>query len=59
MSKHFELLDEEIAVSKAVGAEHLEIMNRLVLFVNTRLDEIELIQTDLAKAQQDITDLKT
>lgn len=58
MSNHFTLTETEIAVNEAVGLEQIDMVNRLVEFVNTRLDEIELLQTDLAKAKTDIETLK-
>tara|TARA_R110000824_G_scaffold42362_1_gene124836 strand:- start:51 stop:233 length:183 start_codon:yes stop_codon:yes gene_type:complete len=58
MSNHFTLLENEKAVNEAVGVEQIEMINRLIVFVNTRLDEIESLQTDLAKAKTDIETLK-
>lgn len=58
MSNHFTLTETETAVNEAVGLEQIDMVNRLVEFVNTRLDEIELLQTDLAKAKTDIETLK-
>jgi hypothetical protein len=58
MSNHFTLLEKEKSVNEAVGQEQIEMINRLIIFVNTRLDEIELLQTDLAKAKTDITSLQ-
>jgi|TARA_R110002126_G_scaffold70838_2_gene178064 prefoldin subunit 5 len=58
MSNHFTLLENEKAVNEAVGVEQIEMINRLIVFVNTRLDEIEILQTDLAKAKTDIETLK-
>ncbi len=58
MSNHFTLLENEKAVNEAVGAEQIEMIDRLIVFVNTRLDEIESLQTDLAKAKTDIETLK-
>ena len=58
MSNHFTLLENEKAVNEAVGVEQIDMINRLIVFVNTRLDEIEILQTDLAKAKTDIETLK-
>ena len=58
MSNHFTLTGEETAVNEAVGLEQFDMINRLVEFVNTRLNEIEVLQTDLEKAKQDINALK-
>ena len=58
MSNHFTLLEKEKSVNEAVGVEQIEMINRLIVFVNTRLDEIEILQTDLAKAKTDIETLK-
>ena len=58
MSNHFILLEKEKSVNEAVGVEQIEMINRLIVFVNTRLDEIEILQTDLAKAKTDIETLK-
>tara|TARA_R100001163_G_scaffold2920_2_gene4443 strand:+ start:16347 stop:16517 length:171 start_codon:yes stop_codon:yes gene_type:complete len=44
---HFEITEEEIAVNQAIGKEQLEMINRLVAFVNKRLDEIEELKTDV------------
>ena len=58
MSNHFTLTETETSVNEAVGLEQIDMVNRLVEFVNTRLDEIEVLQTDLEKAKQDIETLK-
>lgn len=58
MSNHFTLTETETAVNEAVGLEQIDMVNRLVEFVNTRLDEIEVLQIDLEKAKQDINALK-
>ena len=58
MSNHFILLEKEKSVNEAVGVEQIDMINRLIVFVNTRLDEIEILQTDLAKAKTDIETLK-
>ena len=57
MSNHFKVLETETAVNEAVGLEQIDMINRLVEFVNTRLDEIEALQTDVAKAKQDIINI--
>lgn len=57
MSNHFKMLETETAVNESVGLEQINMINRLVEFVNTRLDEIEALQTDVAKAKQDIINI--
>ena len=40
------------------GVEQLAMLNRLVEFVNARLDEIESLQTEVADVKSDVEDLK-
>tara|TARA_R110000803_G_scaffold37025_1_gene79716 strand:+ start:3648 stop:3827 length:180 start_codon:yes stop_codon:yes gene_type:complete len=53
----FELKPSEISANKAVGKEQIDMIERLVIFVNESLSEIELQRIELDKAKQDITDL--
>ena len=39
--------------------EQLDMLQRLVDFVNARLSEIQLLQTDMTNVKKDIEDLKT
>jgi hypothetical protein len=49
--RKFELTEQEIAVNQAIGQEQLEMTERLVEFVNKRLEEINKLKTDVETLQ--------
>lgn len=57
MRNPFEWTDEEKA--SATGAEQLDMLQRLVDFVNANLTNIETLETDMTNVKKDIEDLKT
>ena len=56
MPEQFEWTDVERA--STTGAEQLALFERLVAFVNARLDEIERLQSDVETIKTDVETLK-
>lgn len=57
MPNSFEWTDAEKA--STTGAEQLAMFERLVDFVNARLDEIANLQNEMVDVKSDVQDLKT
>ena len=47
--------EEKLCVA---GVEQLAMLNRLVEFVNQRLNEIEALQTEMSDVKADVEDIK-
>ena len=57
MPDQFEWTDAEKA--STTGQEQLDMLQRLVDFVNARLAEIEALQTEMTDVKTDVEDLKS
>ena len=58
MPKQFTLTEQEVICNETIGKDQVDLINRMVIFVNERLAEIESIQIDVEKSKQDIINLK-